>query len=1383
MHSSQTGRRSPAALAALTAAVIVLAAGEARAAVSFVGSSQSAGQDISFVGSNLANSGNPTAGSVTLTRPAGTTDGTLLVVQIAIRESDMTPTTITPTAPAAGAEPWTLLRQDVNPATGTHVISSAIFYKFNRASDPGTFTFTFSASRRYAAGILAYDGVHPTSPIDVHAAQLTASSRTTTAPSVTPTFDNERIVWFYSYARGDQGGGTMGAPTAGDVRYQTTTSGGQGGGDLGVQVLGADLQQTTAAATGTQTTFFPTNNERPNIGQTVALRSASAVTIDVPAGTTAGDVMIASISVRPGTISITTPSGWTLIREVAQASGTSSRLVTYFRVAGSAEPANYSWIFTGGTHAGAVGGIASFRDVDTGSPIDAEVGAATPASLDHAAPSVTTTENNGMLVTVHAFGSSATWTSPAGTTEVVDVASLTPPDADGISMAMNYEALPVGGATGTRSASASNDSDTGATQSIALRPGVFTPPLAGALAHYAMDEAFWTGAASEVVDSSANALLGVSRNGANTAGDEPAILGNPGTCRYGVFSGGSFVEGLNAAAINDAIAVSVAAWVRMSPGDQAGAEQTLIAYGGATDTTDGRFHLFRRSSDGQLYFEIRRQASAPISPSVSIPGTAVFDGSWHHVVGSYNQGNRELSLYVDGMLAQTASFTGNPNLNDVSGPLTIGALPDESNGIAGNLDEVHIFNSPLTPAEVSEVFSRTRTCAVFLDHVRIEHDGEGLTCTPEEVTVRACANPDCTESYTLSVTTTLTATQPSSWVGGDTLTFSGGSTTAQLRRTTAGTVTLGAAGTSPTPISATRCFGGTNEPCSLNFVDSGFIFDVPTVTACKTSANATISAVKNNPADATCAPAFSGNRLVNFWSTYVDPSTGTQPVSVDNGTVIAIATTSPGTAVDLNFDANAQVTITVNYPDAGLIRLNVRYEGTGDEADLVMTGNDDFVSVPVGLAAYAASSCTAGDATCSSFGKAGEPFDLNVKAACWDSDTDTDLSDNPSTPNFRMTGIPLDHNLVAPGGGNPGDLGITSLDFTDADNGVRTISQTISEVGVFTFTATPAAGAYFGETVPAGTSPNIGRFTPDHFTLTNGTLVNRIDEACSPVSTFTYMDEMLRLGFSLTAQSASNATTGNYTGAFAKLDLNDINVLNIGAIDTMAPTPLTSRIAAVSSSGSWSNGVADNIFARVGLNRAVTVDGQFQAVKFGIAPVDPDGVALTGFDLDVDNDSTNDRGLVATGDVRYGRLLLQNAFGSELLDLPMPMRAQYYASDTVGFITSTEDTCTAIIEVDLQLSNSSGTVDGSGPITVGGGTTSATITHEPFAGGAAGLLFSAPGEGGDGFVDVTLQPGVLPAYLRYDWTGDGTYDNDPQARVTFGIFKGNRRHIYRRERY
>jgi hypothetical protein len=192
-----------------------------------------------------------------------------------------------------------------------------------------------------------------------------------------------------------------------------------------------------------------------------------SISLPVPAGTVTNDYMIASVAVRPTTAVITPPAGWTLVRRVDNAATTANSLAVYTRIATGSEPASYSWTLSAST--GSAGGIQSFAGVDLANPIDVENGVATASSVTHLAPSVTTTAANDMVVTTHSFASGATWTPPAGMTQGYDVSSNNVPDALGMSVIGSYAVQAAIGATGTKSATASNDADAGNTHTMALR--------------------------------------------------------------------------------------------------------------------------------------------------------------------------------------------------------------------------------------------------------------------------------------------------------------------------------------------------------------------------------------------------------------------------------------------------------------------------------------------------------------------------------------------------------------------------------------------------------------------------------------------------------------------------------------------------------------------------------------------------------------------------------------------------------------------------------------------------------------------------------------------------------------------------------------------------
>lgn len=335
-------------------------------------------------------------------------------------------------------------------------------------------------------------------------------------------------------------------------------------------------------------------------------------------------------------------------------------------------------------------------------------------------------------------------------------------------------------------------------------------------------------------------------------------------------------------------------------------------------------------------------------------------------------------------------------------------------------------------------------------------------------------------------------------------------------------------------------------------------------------------------------------------------------------------------------------------------------------------------------------------------------------------------------------------------------------------------------------------GCKFGN---SAASVYFGRFTPDHFTMTAGTLTNRRLLACAPASTFTYAGEQLRVAFTLTARNRAGNLTRNYTSGFARLDGTTIANFGFGAVDFADATPpvvataLTANLGLVSSSGSWTEGTG-SFTADLGLNRAAAQDGPYESFNLGINPADADGVTLSSYNLDTSVPAdTNDRALAGTTKIRFGRLRLSNAHGSELLDLPIPIQTQYWNGSL--FVTNREDSCSSLASSSIGLGNYKKAL-GSGETAV----SPATIS---FVSGVGSMKLTKPGAGNSGSVDLVVNLDTMPnmcptwtptnpptatnmTYLRGAWCG-GSYDRDPTARATFGVYKNANEFIYMREMY
>jgi hypothetical protein len=126
--------------------------------------------------------------------------------------------------------------------------------------------------------------------------------------------------------------------------------------------------------------------------------SVTTVTVSVPHGTLSGDVFLAQIVLADatGTNVPTAPVGWSFIRDDSVSNGNRITSWLYSHVAGSSEPATYSWKIASQFAAGVMGAWRGTSAV----PIDQVSGAtaAGPSPVSAAAPSLTPNGNNELQV-------------------------------------------------------------------------------------------------------------------------------------------------------------------------------------------------------------------------------------------------------------------------------------------------------------------------------------------------------------------------------------------------------------------------------------------------------------------------------------------------------------------------------------------------------------------------------------------------------------------------------------------------------------------------------------------------------------------------------------------------------------------------------------------------------------------------------------------------------------------------------------------------------------------------------------------------------------------------------------------------------------------------
>jgi MSHA biogenesis protein MshQ len=574
-----------------------------------------------------------------------------------------------------------------------------------------------------------------------------------------------------------------------------------------------------------------------------------------------------------------------------------------------------------------------------------------------------------------------------------------------------------------------------------------------------------------------------------------------------------------------------------------------------------------------------------------------------------------------------------------------------------------------------------------------------------------------------------------------------------------------------------------------------------------------VRASDNDPS--VCEPFFpdGGDVEVELGGECNDPDRcdGTSLEVTNNGNTTAVATsddnggagTAAYTPVTLRFGPDAEAPLVLAYDDAGRIQLHARYNaiddgsGTPPVVQYVVGASNQYVTRPFGFEV----DVPADDGTTGAGGNilavAGDDFDSTVRAVTWQAgddsdddgrpDTGADLSGNATTTNFGNEATPeaviLTPVVAAPAGGSDGTL--TGALFDAFGAGSETHGVSWSEVGHVHLDANLTDGSYLGGSDATGRADTVGRFIPADFLVTvadNGDLA----AGCNALFTYTGQASGYAMNMEpqllITARNRGAGTTTNYRGAYAKLVAGDVSVA--------APTEDASQVG--------DDGV-NNVGVSATINtgtRVINGDGTVTYTFDGGDAFTYDRNAnarIDGFTPDIDLDVTAvDDGEasaatplptaepVATHEIRFGRLAIDSASGSELAPIGQPVRAEIWNNGT--WQTHADDDCTSLVLAsEVQLDNGSTTVAGDQSIAVGGGTTDlVSNTPDPvdLAGGQAVLTFAAPGGGNTGFVDTTLTLGSNLPWLQGDWddsdgAADGPFDDDPTARVTFGIFSGN----------
>ncbi|RXS43180.1 Type II secretory pathway component [Idiomarina sp. 29L] len=649
-------------------------------------------------------------------------------------------------------------------------------------------------------------------------------------------------------------------------------------------------------------------------------------------------------------------------------------------------------------------------------------------------------------------------------------------------------------------------------------------------------------------------------------------------------------------------------------------------------------------------------------------------------------------------------------------------------------------------------------------HYRLSYASPVLTCEAADVTVEACADASCS-SYSPVSSSVFLSDSAGAW-SQNPVAASPVATT-QLSQTEAGTYTLAIDDIQTTPgaLNPTQCYanGNFNSDCSITFNDTGLKFDSIGTQTSGDSFLTNLSVVRTNDNTQACEVVAEQINQIDMGMHCVNPGSCSDfsefpyaQMSIEQQLINELQEDGSGsftgwTPVTANFQAGQQA-LEVQYGDAG--KVSLRAKAQLPNGKVIEGVSNEFVYKPASIGMETVSTYS-GDI----LAKAGEPFFVALQAL---------NSGEQVTPNFgreapqESLDLAVAVDAVAPAEVN-GELDNSASFSAQSVGNVRFENDSISysEVGSAKVTAKVADANYLG----AGsvtTEHTLGRFIPYEFEP----LTAEFDGACTD---FYYMGQAQPIVLSAQAVNASGELTLNYTGSLAKA------TPLFYAYDS-SESQLVDHNVNYDGVWEWTDGVGQFTgSASVTVSRLISgqPDGPFRDYILGWQLDDQEDdnfySTLQNSVLPASPGATK----LDTANLYYGRLSLQDTYAAMDDVMPIAGTVEYWESGE--FFVNDIDNCTVIERNAVNLLDES----------------MASLEPEPINVQLANGLLSSPDKdinelfrwvssGDDEPYSFGFEVEV-PAYLQYDWSGNGAYDDKPQAEGTFGIYRGRDRQIYWRE--
>ncbi|MDX1706298.1 DUF6701 domain-containing protein [Pseudidiomarina sp.] len=687
-----------------------------------------------------------------------------------------------------------------------------------------------------------------------------------------------------------------------------------------------------------------------------------------------------------------------------------------------------------------------------------------------------------------------------------------------------------------------------------------------------------------------------------------------------------------------------------------------------------------------------------------------------------------------------------------------------------------------------------------VEFFQIVHDGSGVTCQAEPITLRACADSTCSSLATITGSFTLTATSASNAYSTSGSFDGSGAITASLPVPVADTYSLSLT-TADAAANPAQCdLNGVND-CAINFADSGFLLSAPAEAQAGVDFTLTVQAVRTDTNTGACEAALNGTQALDLAMTCTDPAVCLQNASTGGVTI----TEAPSFAsVSTDFGTNGTASLLVNYPDAGAISFSAQKTvGTG----ATLNGN---LTNPVVVRPFAFLITTNPTSTAPSFSadygqaplfrQAGEAFGVTITAVNQQGNVTGNYGNESTQQRPELATTPT---YVAPTGSGGSLVLASPLTFAGSGTGSYSSGNVYyTDVGVIALQANHFGNAYLGTSDVTGSSDSIGRFYPAYFAAAEPVaplFANAQDD-------FTYLGQPLVFSanfpqLNFVPKSVQGATVVNYRDAFFNYvpDWASRSYTHLTSCDGQGPFTLSfsGTSSAQLNTGNDTDTAADftvSLPTEDGLR--YTQDPTVATPPFAAcAELAVPAAALT----DSDGVCVKSGAAGSCLDYRFtpiegtelldGRLSLLPAYGAvnDVLDLEFAIE---YFNGTI-FITNSRDNSTQYSDNWITPESTRFTDFVSAEGLTAASLAAQALLPTPVLSGQRQVTLPllveqsvSPGLSGSFNWILNLNDIGLP-WLQYQWEDECSPATNPQfnpcAPLVFGLFRGNDRIIYQRE--